>query len=145
MKLSSTSPDRLDVGRVKIRPRSASRRSESPMSVAPRARRTGPFPEDPTDDRGLLKHPALGERQGLDPGDEHRLDRIRDRRAFAARFDEVADGLLQEVRVALGPGDDAGPQVVAEAHRSGGARPRGRRLVDVERRDLDRRRGPGLP
>ena len=42
LKLSSTSPDRLDVGRVNTRPRSARRRNESPMSAAPRAARTGP-------------------------------------------------------------------------------------------------------
>ncbi len=42
LKLSSTSPDRLDVGRVNTRPRSARRRNESPMSAAPSAARIGP-------------------------------------------------------------------------------------------------------
>ena len=98
----------------------------------------GPFPEDPTDDRSLLKHPALGERQTLDAGNEHSLERIRDCRAFAALFDEVADGLLQEERVALRPGDDARSQVVAEHTRREERIDQACALVDVKRRDLDR-------
>ena len=42
MKLSSTSPDKLDVGLVNTRPRSARRRRSAPMSTAPSAWRIGP-------------------------------------------------------------------------------------------------------
>ena len=95
------------------------------------------FPEDASHHRGLLQHAPLGEWQGLDPRDEHRLDRVRDR--GTAGLGEVADRLLQEVGVPLGSRDHRRAHLVRQ--RAGGHHRihQARGIAGVQRRNLDRR------
>ena len=94
------------------------------------------LPEDASHDRRLLQDATLGERQGFDPRDEHGLDRVRDR--GAARFGEVADRLLEEVRVALGPCDHRRAQLIRKGARREQGIDEAGGIAGAERRDLDR-------
>ena len=82
-----------------------------PVELAADGRRPeGPadrrLPEHAADDRRFLEDPSFGERQGLDPGDEDRLDGVRNRARGRAAFEDVADRLLEEIGIALRPGHD---------------------------------------
>ena len=101
----------------------------------------GPVPEDAADDRRALRDPPLVGRQQIEPGEDHRLDGVRDldlvdagARAPAALLpheqpfaDQVADDLLEEERVAGGALEDQPPHPREEARRRPGGTRRGAR------------------
>ena len=94
------------------------------------------FPEDSSHHRRLLEDATFREWQCLDPGDEHRLDGVRN--CGTARFGEVADRLLQKIRVAFGPRDDRRAQLGRERARREQRIHQAGRIVDAQRWNLDR-------
>ncbi len=112
------------------------------------------LPEDASHDRRLVEDTTLRERQCLDPGHEHPLDRVRDRGDAACGpivamelerplFDQVADRLLQEERVPLRPGDDGRAQLVRERTGRNQSVDQAGGSLGAERRNLDCRQSLG--